>query len=331
MRKHIPWVRKKWAAKPTVKTAYETALSFSVADAPYLLFLATKRGYQQKHYKLGNAFDEFYQSYKLPKKSGGNRLISIPDNKLKRLQRRVLKTGLEEISIHKSAHGFLKKRSIVTNAKPHTGHEMVINLDISGFFPNTRYPAILKACRKLAGGHLSYGAVRFVADICSYNGSLPAGAPTSPHISNIILQPADKSLAKVAKKNGIIYTRYADDLTFSGGPKTKLIIPFVRKVMADAGYALDPKKLNIFRRGRRQIVTGLVVNQKPNIPRYTRKKIRAAVHHFCSGKAPKWHGREMSIDELMGRLAYLKIVQPKEAKKYKSMVKKSLSHRKEAS
>jgi len=324
LRQHIPWARRKWAKQPNVRTAYETALLFSVADGPYLLFLVTRRGYNKKDYQPGKAFDDLYQSYKLPKKAGGNRLISIPDSKLKRLQRRILRTGFEEIAIHKTAHGFLKKRSIATNAKPHAGQEMVINLDISGFFPNTKYPAVYQACRKLAGGKLAPGVARFVADICSYQGALPAGAPTSPHISNIIMQPVDKSLSKVARENGIVYTRYADDLAFSGNPEAKRIIPFAHKVLANAGYALDPKKLNIFRRGRRQIVTGLVVNQKPNIPRHTRKKIRAAVHYFCNGKTPQWHGRDMSIDELVGRLAYLKIVQPKEARKYKSMVKKAL-------
>ena len=136
-------------------------------------------------------FDDFYKTYKLPKKSGGNRTITAPDDKLKRLQKRILKNGFEKVTVHPAAHGFLENHSIVTNAAPHSGKEMVVNLDISGFFPNTGYPQIVKASKELANGKLSKAAALFVTDICSYHGGLPVGAPTSPYIGNIILRRAD--------------------------------------------------------------------------------------------------------------------------------------------
>ena len=93
------------------------------------------------------------------------------------------------------------------------------------------------------------------------DGGLPIGAPTSPAIANLVMLPVDRALAKVAARHGVAYTRYADDLTLSGDDPARLL-PFLREVVGKLGYRLDPKKTNFFRRGRRQVVTGLVVNDK---------------------------------------------------------------------
>jgi retron-type reverse transcriptase len=170
-------------------------------------------------------------------------------------------------------------------------------------------------------GVLSEGACRVLADLCSFGGALPTGAPTSPAIANLILRSADAAITKAAEANGITYTRYADDLTFSGESNVLKLLPFVEKVLGQLGYQLDPKKTNIFRRGRRQMVTGLVVNDKPNLPRRIRRRLRAAVHRQSSGEEAHWHGRPMSKDELTGRLSHLQLVQPEEAVALKRKLK----------
>jgi hypothetical protein len=100
------------------------------------------------------------------------------------------------------------------------------------------------------------------------------------------------------------------------------MIPYVEKVLCEFGYKLDPKKTNIFRRGRRQMVTGLVVNEKPNIPRRIRKRLRAAVHKKSLGEALHWHGKPMSEESLMGHLNWLQSVQSDEAMRYKKILHK---------
>jgi RNA-directed DNA polymerase len=317
LRHFIPWAREKWKDKPTLAVAFELALTFSISDLQYFVALCTQRWKSDRQGREGMIFDHLYKTHQLPKKSGGKRTITVPDERLKGLQRKILRNGFDELFVHPSAHGFKRGRSILTNATVHVQQTLVLNVDIKSFFPNTRYKHILRASSLLLDGQLSEGAKRIVADICSYNGGLPTGAPTSPAIANLVLRAADTAITKAAKKNGIVYSRYADDLTFSGESNTLKLLPFVKKVLAELGYELDPKKTNIFRRGRRQIVTGLVVNEKPNLPRRIRRKLRAAVHQMCNGGESRWHGRPMSKNELLGRLSMLHLVQPEEAKALK--------------
>ncbi|MFC1791039.1 reverse transcriptase family protein, partial [Gemmatimonadota bacterium] len=190
---------------------------------------------------------------------------------------------------------------------------MVVNLDIQGFFPNTTHEQVLIALRRDLTPLLSETAVRFLAEICCFRGGLPIGAPTSPALANLVMRPIDASLAKAAKRFDLQYTRYADDLTFSGGTDAHRIIPFVEKVLSERGYEIEGKKTNIFRRGRRQIVTGLVVNERVNLPRHIRRKLRAAVHRRTKGGQPMWHGRPITDSELQGYVAALGAVRPEES------------------
>ncbi len=125
----------------------------------------------------------------------------------------------------------------------------------------------------------------------------------------------DRSLSTAAARFDIRYTRYADDLTFSGADDVHRIIPFVKRLLGELGYSIDDRKTNLFRRGRRQMVTGLVVNEKPNLPRRLRRRLRAAVHRRAHGLPATWHGRPMDDEELGGRLAMLHLVQPAESRR----------------
>lgn len=316
----IPTVRERFAGHPARAAAYELSLAFSLVDARYLLWLARRAGHNADHRSPGTAFDALYHVYQLPKRSGGHRPITAPQPRLKRLQRRLLDRGFSQIDLHPAAHGFRSGHSIATNAQPHVGKEMVVNVDIEGFFPNTRYALIVEACKQLAGGRLSKAAVMLAADICSYGGGLPTGAPTSPAIANIVLRPVDHAITTAAARFDITYTRYADDLTFSGAGETHRILPFVGRVLADFGYRLEDKKTNIFRRGRRQVVTGLVVNEKVNVPRQVRRRLRAAVHRRQQGQVPHWHDKPLDDHRLGAYLAYLNVANPSEAARYRAQL-----------
>lgn len=323
LRRAIPAIRERWARTPLLATAFEVAAAFSLRDAPFLVHLIRRTRVPESEEEVGRAFDDLYATYALPKRSGGTRLITAPDEKLKRLQRRLLDRGFNEIRLHPAATGFRTGGSTLANAEPHVGRKMVVNADIESFFPRTRHEAIVRACGELCGGRLSGRAVMFVADLCAFDGGLPTGAPTSPAIGNIVLRPVDEALTKAAARFQLEYTRYADDLTFSGDGDVHRILPFVRRVLGDYGYELKEKKVNLFRKGRRQVVTGLVVNEKPNLPRRTRRRLRAAVHHRAQGRTPHWHGRPISDEVLLGHIATLSPVQPEEARELRAQVQEA--------
>jgi retron-type reverse transcriptase len=170
----------------------------------------------------------------------------------------------------------------------------------------------------LYGGRISREGQRLLAELLSFNGGLPMGAPTSPAIANLVLFPVDRALSTVCRRRQIAYTRYADDLTFSGDGDVTHVLPFVRRLIGELGYQLDEKKTNIYRRGRRQIVTGLVVNARPNMPRRTRRRLRAVIDARVRGRPTLWKGEPVSDRQLLGHLAFLAQTQPEEAQRLRS-------------
>ena len=129
-------------------------------------------------------------------------------------------------------------------------------------------------------------------------------------MSNLILKRLDGSLSKIASNLNVNYSRYADDLTFSGGDAAVWMLKPLKVLLAQNGYELDDKKTNIFRKGRRQSVTGLVVNEQVNMARPLKKKLRAAVHARLEGRQPTWNGSPISDVALKGHISFLSMVSP---------------------
>ncbi len=284
------------------RAAYELSSYLGIKYLVVLHYLSTR----PLPKAAGTRFDGIYRTWLLPKRRGGNREISAPISYLKAVQRALLDTLLAKVPLHACATGFRPGYSIKENANPHVGQPVVVNVDISGFFQNTSLTIVRSAIGKSVPKQMSQSARRLLFDICTRQGGLPTGAPTSPAIANIGLIHFDNAISKACDRHGITYTRYADDLTFSGRDPGK-ILPYVEEWLARFGYALDRKKTNFFRRGRRQVVTGLVVNDKVSIPRSMRRKLRAAVHNFNAkgSEIIHWHGKPMSLAELTGRIAFL--------------------------
>ena len=301
--------------QPGIRASYLLSMRLGLSQLPIFLSLFKKIEYTHSKENSGILFDDLYRTYEIPKKSGGKRTITVPHKYLKSLQKLINQGILYQADLSSAATGFRKNTSIVDNAKIHTGNKIVVNIDISNFFPNTKTEWIWLAFKKLLKNSYEACEIRLLTEICSYNGALPMGAPTSPALSNLVLKSADKAIIKVTKRKKINYSRYADDLTFSSNSSSCItILPFVQDVLKHYGYHLDPKKTNIFRKGRRQCVTGLVVNQKVSVPRPIRKRLRAAVHNACMNKPIHWHGKPMNINELKGRLAFLNQAHHEEAK-----------------
>jgi retron-type reverse transcriptase len=242
-----------------------------------------------------------YVQFEVPKKSGGTRTLSAPHRTLAAAQEWVLANVLAKLPTETAAHGFVPGRSTLTNAAPHAGRDVVVNLDLEAFFPSVGFARVRHLFRR-AG--YSGAVATLLALLCTecprrrvvYGGTpyfvatgrrgLPQGACTSPAASNQVARRLDRRLAVLCAKLGVTYTRYADDLTFSAGPgfrgKVGYLIARVRHIAQDEGFAVNPKKTRVQRPESRQVVTGLVVNAAPAVPRDVVRRLRAILHRAKS-------------------------------------------------
>ena len=274
------------------------------------LFLGRGHGVEELARRLGMTGAELlavrpaYREFTIPKRSGGARRILAPADDLKVLQRRILRRLLARLRAHPAATGFERGRSIVTNARAHVGQAVVVRLDLKDFFPATKAERVRRYFRKVGWNR---PAARLLTRVCTFDGGLPQGAPTSPRLSNLVNYRLDARLAGLAVSQqlrnprtneplddrpiGATYTRYADDLTFSfpsdDPDAIQYVVRMARTIVADVGYELHRgHKLRVLRRHARQQVTGLVVNARVNLPRATRRWLRAVEHRAATGRSP---------------------------------------------
>lgn len=228
-----------------------------------------------------------YHEFSIPKKSGGIRTITAPSESLKSIQRLINELLTIVFTPHFTATGFVPKKSIVENADLHIGKRYVYNIDLKDFFPSVSFERVLsvfsqypfKLYNSSSSNHTSNrGTIGLlIAKLCCNNGCLPQGAPTSPTLTNIVCKSLDKKLYRLAKQHYAIYSRYADDITFSsnrpvfsGSFRTQLITI----VEVKEKFAINFAKERLQTSKERQIVTGIVVNQKRNLERSFMKDIR---------------------------------------------------------
>ena len=315
----------KTAGLPALTAAAELAqaMAISVGELRYLAF--NRRTSRTTH----------YARFKIPKRTGGERLISAPMPRLKAAQHWVLHNILSTLEVHDAAHGFRPCRSIVSNAKPHVGKDVVVNVDLKDFFPTVTY-------RRVKGLFRTMGYSEAIATIlgllctepeiaeteldgATYHVALgqrflPQGAPTSPAITNLLCRRLDRRLHKAGQKLGFVYTRYADDLTFSGAGQAKdnvgRLLRQVRWAVEKEGFRVHPDKTRVFRKARRQEVTGIVVNQRPNIPRDVLRRFRATLYQIEKDGPQGKHWGTSSDDQgdvissVLGFASYVTMVDP---------------------
>lgn len=280
-----------------------------------------------------------YKRFSLPKKTGGVREISAPMPRLKAAQQWILENVLYKVPAHEAAHGFCQARSIVSNALPHVGAHVVINLDLKDFFPTITYPRVWGVFRSL--GYSRASATLF-ALLCtepqvttvSMDGQqwhvatgprlLPQGAPTSPALTNVLCRRLDKRLAAFARNRGLQYTRYADDLTFSSKQPLALhaagILSVVRHILREEGFQVHPDKTRVLRRGRQQEVTGVVVNDKASIDRKTLKRFRAVLFQIerDGPQGKRWGNSDDVIAAVEGYANFVMMVDPEKGRALKA-------------
>lgn len=276
-------------------------------------------GESRMDYLVGNI--SCYKEYYIRKKSGGKRLICAPYSDLKRIQNWIYKNILlrDMKSVSPYAEGFVPKssdnvRNVVSNAKRHVGCKWLINVDIQNFFDSIKKDAVW-------GYFKTLGYEKEVADIlskiCTYKFKLPQGAPTSPMLSNLIVRPMDDELARLANKCNCNYSRYADDITFSGiSEKHMPTIREIYNIIYKHNLLPNKKKTKISFPGDRQMVTGLTITNGLHVPKKYRKDIwkelycckkfgvenQIAFRHPQQGLYKYW---------LLGRIMFVKSVEPK--------------------
>lgn len=237
---------------------------------------------------------EHYRKVQIPKKNGEVRLLYVPDEFLKAIQRAINEKILhyEEISPYATAYRF--GGSIVKNAKPHLGKNMLLKLDIKHFFDGIIYPIVKEQVFRKE--KYSEKNRILLTLLCTHKGCLPQGAPTSPIISNIVMKDFDNRVGKMCREMGITYTRYCDDMTFSGDFDPEKVIDFVKTDLYKMGFFLNDKKTKIVRSGQRKIVTGIVVNEKTAVIAEYKKSIRQAVF-YCKKFGVKSHLEHCNIKD----------------------------------
>lgn len=285
-----------------------------------------------------------YVRFTIPKKSGGVREIWAPQPKLAAAQAWILENILSKVPVGPTAHGFVPGRSTVTNATPHVKRAIVVNADLKDFFPTITFPRVRGIFESLG---YSPAVATVLALLCTepprreveYSGkkyfvatgprALPQGACTSPAVSNLAAWGLDRRLGGVAAKLGWTYTRYADDLTFSGdtlvpkgekNPKSVgWLLARMRHVCEAEGFEVNEKKVRVLRRNAAQTVTGIVVNEKPSTSRAERRKLRAILHHarFEGLERQNRIGHANYVAWLRGHVAYVLMVNPAQGQKLK--------------
>lgn len=272
-----------------------------------------------------------YQRFTLAKRQGGERVICAPGKTLRYVQRKILDSILSLVPPHSAAHGFVKARSTVTNALPHVAASVVIKFDLEDFFPTIHGYRVLGLFARLGyevdDGRFSTDdeathVAPVLARLCCYTphprqsgpGAMPQGAPTSPAISNLVCRGLDARLHGLAERLGGVYTRYADDLTFSFRDAEFDVGRFrwwVNQVCHQEGFYINEAKFRVLRRSQRQAVTGIVVNDGLHLPRKLRRQLRAILHNCHSlGVASQARGRDNFLTWLRGQASYLHMIEP---------------------
>jgi retron-type reverse transcriptase len=241
------------------------------------------------------------------------RWIHAPSGVLKLVQRAILDELLYDLIPHPTAHGFYPGRSILTNAEIHTRKAWVISMDIKDFFPTTKISTV-KGCLKTELEDHSSDFLDLVIDLCCLDDCLPQGAPTSPHLANICFKKLDEQLLEYSNQHDLAYSRYADDMTFSGQEIPDNIETTVERIIACNGYKLAREKTKLMAQKDRQSVTGLVVNDKVSIPRKLMKLLRAISHDTQTNGWEYAISRSSLIDsenQYWGYMALQKMVKQK--------------------
>ena len=279
-----------------------------------------------------------YRYAAVPRRSGLPRLIEAPKMRLKEVQRWILREVLDHVPVHAAAQGFTRGRSVIDHARLHTGRRVLLRLDLADFFASVSAGRVFGIFQTLGyhsdvahtlTGLTTNTVPRHVWDVVRAASSapvpatfhlgralatphLPQGAPTSPALANLAAFRLDRRLAGLAAAAGLRYSRYADDLAFSGSrlPRGgRDLEALVATIVRDEGFALNAGKSVLRTRAARQTVCGIVVNATPNVSRAEYDRLKAILHNAARDGAAA-QGLTGRAAELQGRIAWIASLNP---------------------
>ena len=278
-------------------------------------------------YGLSNNLEKHYHNVFIPKSDGTKRKLSVPDLILKNVQRSIVDNILAYYPISKYATAYKVGSSVQKNARPHVNKKKILKLDIEGFFDNIIYSRVKDVV--FCEDKFSEPIRILLTMLCYYRESLPQGAPTSPAITNIIMYDFDEKIGEYCTEKGVSYTRYCDDMTFSGEFDEKEIITLVKAELRKLGLFLKNRKTALINNSKRQTVTGIVVNEKINLTKEYKKKIRQEIYYIEKFGLEN-HAKNQGITDvnryllsLLGRIAFVIQTCPEdcEFKRYRDVLK----------
>jgi RNA-directed DNA polymerase len=282
-------------------------------DAGQLAWLADVRGLERTAPEKARN----YRYLHVPRRGGPPRVIERPKLRLKEVQRWILRELLAWIPVHAAAHGFVRGRSAITHARAHSGRRVVVRIDLEDFFAGVTaarvygifrtagYPeavahALTGLCTNVVPAQCSVPAdYRLARRLATPH--LPQGAPTSPALANLAAFRLDARLAGLARELGATYTRYADDLVLSCDHRLRLPAEWIGRIARDEGFRVNGRKTRVMSRSGRQTVTGIVVNERLNVPRREYDRLKAILHRG---------GEDLDLAHLEGRVSWVESLNP---------------------
>lgn len=265
---------------------------------------------------MANVPRPYYKSFSIAKRTGEARQIQAPRVFLKTVQRWILLNILYKRTVPDFVTGFVPGRGLVDNARMHVGKRYLTRIDIADFFPSIGAPRVREVFSTFG---YPEPTVNLLSGLCVYDNGLPQGAPTSPYLANLVFSHPDEQIKRVSDLAGIVFSRYADDLTFSADrPIDQGFVSSVEGIIENEGFRLNRRKFRQWRPGQRLITTGLVVHTKPQPPRRMRRLLRAKFHQ--ARNHPMRNKREAA--QLHGWAAYVNMYDSSKGQEYLQIAKR---------
>ena len=308
--------------------AVQTVLNHRAAhgDFPFLYnplqlaaFLCTNR---KTLFDLVNYADDHYRRLELRKNSGGVRALDVPDDELKVIQRRIQRQILMKFSLSEYASAYVRRRTLPHHAAPHVGKRYLLKLDIADFFGSIRFEQIHRSV--FHSGYFPKQIGVMLTKLCCFRGALPQGAPTSSAISNLVMRQFDRNMGRWCASRGIAYTRYSDDMAFSGERPLYPVYEKAKAMLEEMGFTLNEQKTRFVSNAGRQSVTGLTVNEKISVSREYKRRLRQEIYYalkfgaadsilkaehrdfICEGKPDA----ERYLQHLIGKVQFVLQIEP---------------------
>ena len=272
-------------------------------------------GYKKKYIKKAALYPKsFYRDFEIAKKNGTKRLISEPLPSLKEIQIWILKNILYKVPVSPFAKAYKPNISLIENLKFHKNQPKVFTLDLENFFPSINFEAVEKEFLQLGYSKM---VSKLLSKLCTRDGALPQGAPTSPYLSNLIFKKADAVISDYCKQQKIRYTRYADDLSFSGDFDENKLLHKVTETVEKLNLRINKNKTKLMTPNTRQTVTGIVVNEKPQVVFHKRNELRQAMYYikkfgFEEHREYKEINQKNYLEHLLGKINFVLQINPKD-------------------